>query len=74
MATKQATHLQPSDGMQIRIIVCDLGGFIVSTGRNEAGYHGTEAGFTTADECAEWVRGFLRNSAARMFGPTKEKL
>jgi hypothetical protein len=71
MASKQATHLQPIKGSTLLIRVCDLGGFMVHEGARDVGYCGSEASFTTADECADWVRSFLRNRAQDMFGAKK---
>lgn len=71
---KQAKHVQPSGGSQLRIRVCDLGGFLVATrGCDDAFDHrmGEDAAFTDADQCAEWVRSFLRNATKEKFGAKK---
>ena len=67
--TKQATHYQAADSDALSIRAGELGGYLVSTG-NEPYRCGQTAAFSTADECADWVRGFLKNVAARKFGPS----
>lgn len=69
---KQATHVQPNEGSTLRIHVCDWGGFVVSTGHEDGFRIGGQAAFATADHCADWLRGFLRNSAAKKFGAAKK--
>lgn len=66
--TKQATHYQSNDSDNLSIRAGELGGYLISTGP-ECGRFGQTAAFSTADECADWVRGFLKNVAARKFGP-----
>jgi hypothetical protein len=69
MATKQATHVQPLDTDEVRVIACEWGGYMVLGGCREGFYPNKVGAFATADECADWLRSFLRNSAARKFGP-----
>ncbi len=68
---KQATHVQPIEGHRLNIHVCEWGGFIVTTTGREDYCMGTTAAFATADQAADWVRGFLRNRAHAMFGAKK---
>jgi hypothetical protein len=68
---KQAKHVQPTGGSRLQIMVCDWGGFIVGSSSRDDCFMGGQAAFTSADECAEWVRGFLKNRANDMFGAKK---
>jgi hypothetical protein len=68
MKTKQATHFQPNDTDEIRVVVCEWGGYMALGGGREGFYPTKMAAFATADECADWLRGFLKNAAARKFG------
>jgi hypothetical protein len=73
MATKQATHLQPTDCTSVRVQVCEWGGYMVISGSEYEGrFISGAAAFATADECADWLRGFLRNQAAKKFGAQKQ--
>ena len=72
MATKQATHLQPNESSTVRIQVCEWGGYMVIGGNDYEGRLApAAASFSTADECADWLRSYLRNQAAKKFGAQK---
>jgi hypothetical protein len=68
MKTKQATHVQPVDTDEIRVVVCEWGGYMALGGCRDGFYPSKVAAFANADECADWLRGFLKNAAARKFG------
>jgi hypothetical protein len=68
MATKQATHFQATEPTMLRVEVCDWGGFLVMAGDRESRVFGGIAAFTSADECADWLRSYLRNQAQKKFG------
>jgi hypothetical protein len=73
MATKQATHLQPTNCSSLKIICNEWGGYLVMSHCDYEGRMREAAAFTTADECADWLRGFLRNRAAEKFGARKSE-
>lgn len=69
---KQATHVMVIDSDRLNITVCPNGGYVVSTLSDRSDPFALASGvaaFSTADQCADWVREFLRNAAHRKFGP-----
>ena len=58
--TKQATHVQPDKACRLEIMVCNWGGFLVRSLNEERFSTGEQAAFSRPDECADWVRDFLR--------------
>jgi len=65
---KQATHFHAA-GETLFIKAVELGGYVVDV--NDT-YRRDTAAFSTADECANWVRAFLRDADARKFGVGKK--
>lgn len=70
---KQATHVG-IDKDNITVEVCEWGGYMVTSRDRACDFRSGVAAFTTAEECADWVRSFLRNAAARKFGARKTSL
>jgi hypothetical protein len=66
---KQATHIRPI-ARAFRVRACEWGGFIVYSD-SEQGLYANAASFTTADECADWLRGVLRGCWHDQFGAKK---
>jgi len=69
--TKQATHVQPNDAKSVVIRQCDWGGYMVHQDYRDpfSSYVSGQAAFTDADQCADWIRSWLRNLQAKSFGP-----
>ena len=68
---KQATHTAIGKITDLRIRVGELGGYVVFEGAGSDGCYQRHAAFSTADECADYVRSHLRNVAALQFGAKK---
>lgn len=66
--TKQAKHIQPNEGSQLNIMACEWGGYLVTHRHPDGFCQSDQAAFSSADECADWIRSFLRNDAAKRFG------
>jgi hypothetical protein len=69
---KQAKHLSIGKITDLNIRIGDLGGYIVYEGcGRETSIYPQSAAFSTADECADYVRSHLKNVAALKFGAKK---
>lgn len=67
---KRATHVQPASGNEIRVRMCEYGGFLVASSGRDFEMSSTGA-FSNAEECADWIRSFLKSASDRALGAQK---